>query len=112
MAISRIAKRMAEIRKKVNAEKAAEKAGISKKDRNRFEALMAAERRFRALEKKGIDPADAKKYEGMTASDKKFFRDPDVLRDLGLKAGGAVKAVKKCKRDGIAVRGRTKGRMV
>ena len=81
---------MAEIRKKVNAEKGAEKAGISKKDRNKFEALMAAERRFRALEKKGIDPADAKKYEGM-------------------KAGGAVK---KCKRDGIAVRGRTKGRMV
>jgi hypothetical protein len=112
MAISRIAKKMAEIRKKVNTEKPERQAGISKKDRNRFEALMAAERRFRALEKKGIDPADAKKYEGMTASDKKMFRDPDFKRDLGLKAGGAVKAVKKCKRDGIAVRGRTKGRMV
>ncbi len=85
MSKAQLLKRMAEIRKKVDAEKATEKAGISKKDRNRFEALMAAERRFRALEKKGIDPADAKKYEGMTASDKKMFRDPDVLRDLGLK---------------------------
>ena len=74
MAISRakLLKRMAdsavvEARKKGILKKVTEKAEISKKDRNKFEALMAGERRARALKKKGIDPADAKKYEGMTA---------------------------------------------
>ena len=190
-----------EARKKGILKKVTEKDGISKKDRDKFEALMAAERRFRALEKKGIDPADAKKYEGMTAGkiakkvENKARKESSAVakkarkearKNLGAgaigaagaggalysrskikeaekesekrrannkptfefkqlkkepikkKAGGALKAptnpglkklptkvrnkmgymkaggkvTSKCKRDGIAIRGRTKGRMV
>ena len=87
------------------------------KDTEKALKIKDPDKRNNALQRAGekATNADPEARAAKKISDQKYRDDfiaEKKARDLGFKVGGAVKAVKKCKRDGIAVRGRTKGRMV
>ena len=117
MAYSKIGKALADIaRKKGQATTMAKKQKFKERF-NSEDALVEriAKKKYLKAEKKENtsrpQKSGTKEERAEKAAKLRELREqrPDNIKELRFKAGGAVK---KCKRDGIAVRGRTKGRMV
>ena len=117
MVYSKIGKALADIaRKKGQATTMAKKQKFKERF-NSEDALVEriAKKKYLKAEKKADtsrpQKSGTKEERAEKAAELRELREqrPDNIKELRFKAGGAVK---KCKRDGIAVRGRTKGRMV
>ena len=117
MAYSKIGKALADIaRKKGQATTMAKKQKFKERF-NSEDALVEriAKKKYLKAEKKANTSRPkkegTKEERAEKAAELRELREQraDNIKELRFKVGGAVK---KCKRDGIAVRGRTKGRMV
>jgi len=106
-----------ELRFKVGGAVKAVKKLLSKKETNPYKSTVGDSYATRSKKQGEIEQfirnseRSPKKQKEMlkTLSERMKKERKETFDRRGMKAGGAVK---KCKRDGIAVRGRTKGRMV